>query len=160
MRSDILNSNSDLYNTKKIAIDYINNVAATTRTLLAEESGTIFLVDMSAVDNNVTITLPTASSSAGCYYEFIYTANCDDDADFAVTTGDDDVDIYGYVVRGGANSTVLDVDGLSKVTVDGSASQATEGLRLTFLCDGTNWHLRGTCSVVVGTALITESATA
>ena len=160
MRSDILNKSSNSYGGKRRKIEHVNNSRALTRTLTDDESGTLFIIDMSAVDNNVTLTLPTAAGSEGVFYEFCYSANCDDDADFAITTGADGTDIYGYVVRGGANNTVLDVDGLSKIVVDGSASQATEGLRLSLFCDGTNWHLSGYSSVVVGTALITEDASA
>ena len=141
MRSNVINESSGQYNYDKKRVQSIDNSAALTRTMLDSESGTLFLVDMSTVDNNVTLTLPTASGSAGVWFDFCFTVNCDDDADFIVTTGADGTDIYGYVVAGAANSTVDDVDGLSKLTVDGSVSQAIEGMRLTFMCDGTNWHL-------------------
>jgi hypothetical protein len=160
MRSDVINSSSGSHNYDKRRIQSIDNSAALTRTMLDSESGTLFLVDMSTVDNNVTLTLPTASGSAGVWYDFCFTVNCDDDADFIVTTGADATDIYGYIVAGAANSTVDDVDGLSKLTIDGSASQAIEGLRMTFLCDGTNWHLSGYVPVAIGTAVVVESATA
>ena len=114
-----------------------------------------------ADDNNVTLTLPTASDAvAGCSYDFCFTVNCDDDADFILTTGADGTDIYGYIVAGAANSTVDDFDGLSKITVDGSVSQAIEGLRMTVICDGVNWHLSGYVPVAVGTVVLVESATA
>ena len=160
MRSDVINSASGSHNYDKRRIQSIDNSAALTRTMLDSESGTLFLVDMSTVDNNVTLTLPTASGSAGVWFDFCFTVNCDDDADFIVTTGADGTDIYGYVVAGAANSTVDDVDGLSKLTVDGSVSQAIEGMRLTFMCDGTNWHLSGYVPVAIGTVVLVESATA
>jgi hypothetical protein len=141
-------------------VEAISNAAAVTRTLTTVESGTLFTVDMSAVDNNVALTLPTAASSAGVYYDFVFTVNCDDDADFSITTGLDATDIYGYVVTGGANDTLDDFDGLSKITVDGSVNQNTEGLRLSLLCDGVNWHLSGYTQVAVGTVLLVESASA
>lgn len=141
-------------------VDAITNAAAVTRTLLTAESGTLFTLDMSAVDNNVTITLPTAATSAGVYYDFCFLVNSDDDADFIITTGLDATDIYGGIITGGANSTLDDVDGLSKLTLDGSVAQTAEGARMTFLCDGVNWHLSGYLVTAVGTVHIVESATA
>ena len=161
MRSDSANSSSGKYQTSEKAFDKINNSAAVARTLLAAESGTLFAVDMSAVDNNVTLTLPTVSDDiAGCSYDFCFTVNCDDDADFIITTGADATDIYGYVVAGAADSTVDDFNGLSKITVDGSVSQAIEGLRMTLICDGVNWHLSGYVPVAIGTVVLVESASA
>jgi len=160
MYNKSLNSSSGSHNTKKRAIQKIDNGAAVTRTLTDAESGTLYLVDMSTVDNDVAITLPTASGSEGVWFDFCFTIDCDDDADFSVTTGADGTDIYGYIVCGGANSTVDDVDGLSKITVDGSVAQSTEGMKLSFLCDGTNWHLSGYNVTAIGTVLIVESASA
>ena len=161
MRSDKANSASGAYQTSEKAFSKISNEAAVSRTLLAAESGTLFAVDMSAVDNNVALTLPTVSDDiAGCSYDFCFTVNSDDDADFSISTGADATDIYGYIVAGGANSTVDDFDGLSKITVDGSVSQAIEGLRITLICDGTNWHLSGYVPVAIGTVVLVESASA
>lgn len=159
MRSDKANSASGAYQTSEKAFSKISNEAAVSRTLLASESGTLFAVDMSAVDNNVTLTLPTISDDiAGCNYDFCFTVNSDDDADFILSADASSTDIYGYIVRGAADSTVDDFDGISKITVDGSASQAVEGLRISVICDGTNWHLSGYAPVALGTALLTESA--
>jgi len=156
-----LNKNSSSYQTGEKAYEKITNDAAVTRTLTAAESGTLYAVDMSAVDNNVALTLPTASADvAGVNYDFCFTVNCDDDADFSITTGADATDIYGYIVAGAANSTVDDVDGLSKITIDGSVSQAIEGLRMTLVCDGVNWHLSGYVPVAIGTVVVVESASA
>ena len=161
MKTASLNANSSSYQTGEKAFQKIDNSAAVTRTLTAAESGTLFAVDMSTVDNNVTLTLPTASDAvAGCSYDFCFTVNCDDDADFIITTGADATDIYGYIITGAANSTVDDFDGLSKITVDGSVSQAIEGLRMTLICDGTNWHLSGYVPVAIGTVVLVESASA
>ena len=161
MKSDSLNVNSSSYQTGEKAFQKIDNSAAVSRTLTAAESGTLFAVDMSTEDNNVALTLPTVSDAiAGCSYDFCFTVNCDDDADFSITTGADATDIYGYIVAGGANSTVDDFDGLSKITVDGSVSQAIEGLRITLICDGTNWHLSGYVPVAIATVVLVESASA
>ncbi len=161
MRSDKANSASGAFQTSEKAFSKISNEAAVSRTLLASESGTLFAVDMSAVDNNVALTLPTVSDDiAGCSYDFCFTVNSDDDADFSISTGANGTDIYGYIVAGGANSTVDDFDGLSKITVDGSVSQAIEGLRITLICDGTNWHLSGYVPVAIGTVVLVESASA
>jgi len=161
MRSDKSNSASGAFQTSEKAFSKISNEAAVSRTLLASESGTLFAVDMSAVDNNVALTLPTVSDDiAGCSYDFCFTVNSDDDADFSISTGANGTDIYGYIVAGGANSTVDDFDGLSKITVDGSVSQAIEGLRITLICDGTNWHLSGYVPVAIGTVVLVESASA
>ena len=142
-------------------VDAITNAAAVTRTLLAAESGTLYTLDMSAVDNNVTITLPAASSSAGVYYDFCFLVDSDDDADFILTTGIDAVDFYGSITHGAANSTHRDIDGdASKLTIDGSASQDLEGMRMTVLCDGANWHLTGYNTVAIATATVVLSASA
>ena len=129
-------------------VEAITNAAAVTRTLTTAESGTLFTVDMSTVDNDVALTLPTATTAgvAGTYYDFVFLVDSDDDADFSLSTGVDAVDFYGYMVRGGANNTVLDVDGdASKLTLDASVTGATdtEGMRLSVVCDGANWHLSG-----------------
>ena len=161
MLTNILNKNSGDFETGEKAFQKIDNNDAVARTLKASESGTLFAVDMSTVDNNVTLTLPIASDAvAGVNYDFCFTVNCDDDADFIVTTGANGTDIYGYIVAGAANSTVDDVDGLSKITIDGSVSQAIEGLRMTFICDGVNWHLSGYVPVAIGTVVVVESASA
>ena len=161
MYTDSLNKNSGAHQTGEKAYQKIDNTAAVARTLKASESGTLFAVDMSTVDNNVTITLPTVSDAvAGVSYDFCFTVNCDDDADFIITTGLNATDIYGYIVAGAANSTVDDVDGLSKLTVDGSVSQAIEGMRITLICDGVNWHLSGYVPVAIGTVVVVEAAAA
>ena len=161
MYTDSLNKNSGAFETGEKAFQKIDNSAAVARTLKASESGTLFAVDMSAVDNNVTITLPTVSDAiAGCNYDFCFTVNSDDNADFILTTGADATDIYGYIIAGAADSTVDDFNGISKITVDGSVSQAIEGLRISVICDGTNWHLCGYVPVAIGTVVLVESASA
>jgi len=161
MYTDSLNKNSSAHQTGEKAFQKLDNTVAVARTLKATESGTLFAVDMSTVDNNVVLTLPTASDEvAGVNYDFCFTVNCDDDADFIVTTGLDATDIYGYIVAGAANSTVDDVDGLSKLTIDGSVSQAIEGMRITLICDGVNWHLSGYVPVAIGTVVVVEAASA
>ena len=144
-------------------VEAITNAAAVTRTLTTAESGKLFTLNMSTVDNNVTITLPlaTTAGTAGVYYDFCFLVDCDDDADFILTTGADAVDFYGYIVRGAANSTVQDIDGdASKLTVDANVGQDVEGLRMTVLCDGANWHLSGYNTTAVGTANITLATAA
>tara|TARA_Y100000034_G_scaffold1372_1_gene1717 strand:- start:47 stop:577 length:531 start_codon:yes stop_codon:yes gene_type:complete len=139
----------------------ISNSAAVTRTLTAAESGTLFTVDMSTVDNNVALTLPTASESiAGVFYDFCFTVDSDDDADFSITTGANGTDIYGGIVTLAANSTVDAFAGMSKITVDGSVAQSAEGMRLHLVCDGTNWHLSGHIMTAVGTVHLVGSASA
>jgi hypothetical protein len=141
-------------------VEAITNAAAVTRTLTTNESGRLFTVDMSTVDNNVAITLPTASGASGVMYDFCFTVNSDDDADFSITTGADGTDIYGGIITGGANSTLDDIDGLSKITLDASVAQSVEGCRISLLCDGTNWHISGYLVTAIATVHIVESATA
>ena len=139
----------------------ITNASAVTRTLTTAESGTLFTIDMSTVDNNVAITLPTAAvAAAGTYYDFCFTVDSDDDADFSITTGASGTDIYGYLVTGGANSTLDDVDGLSKFTLDASVAVSVEGCRIHLLHDGVNWHLSGYLVTAIGTVHLVESASA
>jgi len=141
-------------------VEAINNGSAVTRTLTTTESGTLYTVDMSAVDNDVTITLPTAATSAGVYYDFCFTVDSDDDADFIVTTGLDATDIYGGIISTAANDDVDAFDGVSKITVDASVAQSTEGLRLSFLCDGVNWHLSGQIPTAIATVHLVGGASA
>ena len=141
-------------------IDAITNAAAVTRQLLTAESGTLYTVSMAAVDNNVTITLPTAASSAGVYYDFCFTVDSDDDADFIITTGLDATDIYGGIITLGAISTVDVFAAESKITVDGSVAQSAEGMNMHLLCDGVNWHISGHIMTAVGTVHLVESASA
>ena len=141
-------------------VEAINNGAAVTRTLTTTESGTLYTVDMSAVDNDVTITLPTAATSAGVYYDFCFTVDSDDDADFIVTTGLDATDIYGGIISTAANDDVDAFDGVSKITVDASVAQSTEGLRLSCLCDGVNWPLSGQIPTAIATVHLVGGASA
>jgi hypothetical protein len=141
-------------------VESINNASAVTRTLTDAESGTLFSVDMSAVDNDVAITLPTAASSEGVYYDFCFTVDSDDDADFSISTGLDATDIYGGIVTLAANSTVDAFNGVSKITVDGSVAQSAEGLRLSVICDGVNWHLSGQIATAVATVHLVGGASA
>ena len=158
MRADSLNSASGKYNTKKRATQFMTNAAAVTRTLLDSESGTMFLVDVSAVDNDITLTLPTASGSEGVWYDFCFTVDSDDDADFIINTGAAGTDIYGGITTLAANSTVDAFAGISTITVDGSVAQSAEGMKLSFLCDGTNWHLSGHIMTAIGTVHLVGAA--
>ena len=141
-------------------VEALSNASAVTRQLETVESGTLFTVDMSTVDNNVTITLPTAASSAGVYYDFCFTVDSDDDADFILTTGLDATDIYGGIISTAANDDVDAFNGVSKITVDGSVAQSAEGLRIGVLCDGVNWHLQGQIPTAIATVHLVESASA
>ena len=108
---------------------------------------------MAAVDNNVTITLPSAGTSAGVYYDFCFLVDCDDDADFILKTGAAAEDFYGYQIRGAANSTLLDIPGTaSTLTLDANVGQDIEGMRWSVLCDGANWHYSGYNTTALGTA--------
>ena len=158
MRSDSLNKSSGSYRRETQAVEQIDNVAAVTRTLLASESGTLFQVDMSTVDNDVTLTLPAVSTSAGVYYDFCFTVDSDDDADFIVKADAAGTDIYGGIITLAANSTVDAFAGMSTITVDGSVAQSAEGMKLSFLCDGTNWHLSGHIMTAVGTVHLVGAA--
>jgi|TARA_Y100001951_G_scaffold36177_1_gene28573 hypothetical protein len=158
MRSDSLNKSSGSYRRETQAVEQIDNVAAVTRTLLASESGTLFQVDMSTVDNDVTLTLPAVSTSAGVYYDFCFTVDSDDDADFIVKADAAGTDIYGGIITLAANSTVDAFAGISTITVDGSVAQSAEGMKLSFLCDGTNWHVSGHIMTAVGTVHLVGAA--
>ena len=140
-------------------VEHISNASAVTRTLLDAESGTLFICGMTAVDNNVTLTLPTAAGSAGIYFDFIINVASDDDADLIITTGLDATDIYGTIDTLAAVSTNLIVNGKSAITVDGSVEQ-TVGVRLNLLCDGIHWHLTGHTPKLVGTPHITSATAA
>ena len=140
-------------------VENISNASVVTRTLLDAESGTMFICSMAAVDNNVTLTLPTAAGSAGVYFDFFLNVASDDDADLIITTGLDATDIYGTLDTLAAVSTNLIVNGKSAITLDGSVAQ-TVGVRLTLLCDGVHWHLSGHCPTAVGTPHVTSATAA
>jgi hypothetical protein len=142
-----------------IALDNSSTVA---RTLTVAESGSLITLDPSTNSaTTITVTLPTAANAAGCYYEFSFVADAGNSAaDVIITTGANATDIFGYIVQGGANSTVLDFNGISKITADASVSTDTNGAYLKLVCDGTHWHLNGYDKTVIGTVLFVESATA
>ena len=158
MRSNVINQSSGSYNYDRRRTQNMDNSAALTRTLLDSESGTLFLVDMSTVDNNVTLSLPTVSGSEGVWYDFCFTVDSDDDADFIIKTQAAGSDIYGGIITLAANSTVDAFAGISTITVDGSVAQSTEGLKMSFVCDGTNWHLSGHIMTAVGTVHLVGAA--
>ena len=143
---------------QKQLVEAITNASAVTRTLTAAESGTLFTVSMAAVDNNVALTLPTASDSGGVFYDFCFTVDYDDDADFSITTGANGTDIYGGIMTLAANSTVDAFAGISKITVDGSVAQSAEGLRMHLVCDGANWHISGHIMTAIGTVHLVGAA--
>jgi len=137
----------------------INNSSALARSLTVSESGTLFRVDMTTVDNNVTLTLPTVATAAGCMYDFVLTAASDDGADLIITTGVDAVNIFGTIGTSAAVSTQIHVPGHSLITLDGSVAQ-TEGVHISLLCDGDNWVVGGNVATAVGTPHITSAADA
>jgi len=141
-------------------VEALTNSAAVTRTLTTAESGTLYTVDLSTEDNDITITLPTAATSAGVFYDFCFLVNSDDDADFILTTGLDATDIFGGIISTAANDDVDAFNGVSKITVDGSVAQSAEGLRLGVLCDGVNWHLSGQIPTAIATVHLVGSASA
>ena len=143
---------------QKRVVEAVTNTAAVTRTLLADESGTLFTISVAAVDNNVALTLPAAASSAGVEYEFAFQADSDDGADFILDTGDNDVNIYGGIITLAANSTAFAVNGLSKITVDASTAQSSTGLYMRLVCDGANWHLSGHIKTQIATAHLVAAA--
>ena len=143
---------------QKQLVEAITNASAVTRTLTAAESGTLFTVSMAAVDNNVALTLPTASDSGGVFYDFCFTVDSDDDADFSITTGASGTDIYGGIMTLAANSTVDAFAGISKITVDGSVAQSAEGLMMHLVCDGANWHISGHIMTAIGTVHLVGAA--
>tara|TARA_R110002051_G_C8428631_1_gene453074 strand:+ start:70 stop:561 length:492 start_codon:yes stop_codon:yes gene_type:complete len=162
MRSDVLNKNSSsigAFTGIKRPVEAVTNAAVVTRTLSEDESGLLMTVDMSAVDNNVTVTLPAAATSAGVFFDFCFIVDSDDDADFILSTGLNATDIYGGIITLAAISTVDAFDAESKITVDNSVAQTCEGMQLAVLCDGVNWHLSGHIPTAVGTVHLVESAT-
>ena len=143
---------------QKKVVEAVTNAAAVTRTLTAAESGTLFTINMAAVDNNVQFSLPTTSTSAGIFYDICFLVNSDDDADFILQTAEDAADIYGGIITLAANSTVDSFNGVSSITVDGSVAQTAEGLHMHVLCDGVNWHVRGHIVTAVGTVHLVSAA--
>ena len=159
MRSDKLNSNSGLYNTKQRPVVNIDNKAVLAMTLTDSQSGTMFICNLETVDNNITLTLPTASGSEGVWFDFIVNVASDDDADLIITTGLDATNIYGTVDTLAAVSTNLVVNGNSLITLDGSVAQSV-GVKLSLLCDGVHWHLSGHVPNAVGSPHVTSATDA
>ena len=95
---------------------------------------------------------------AGFNYDFCFNVDSDDDADFIINTGAAGTDIYGGIITLAANSTIDAFAGISTITVDGSVAQSTEGLKMSFVCDGTNWHLSGHIMTAVGTVHLVGAA--
>jgi len=158
LKRDINWGDGTTFKGQKRLVEAVTNASAATRTLTAAESGTLFTVNMATVDNNLTFNLPATATSAGVSYDFCFLVNSDDDADFILQTAEDAADIYGGIVTLAANSTVDAFSGVSSITVDGSVAQSTEGLRLSVLCDGVNWHLSGHIATAVGTVHLVGAA--
>jgi len=152
-----LNSSATLNQVR--TVEAITNAAAVTRTLTRAESGTLFTVDISTADNDVTLTLPAVASNAGTFYDFCFLVDSDDDADFILKTEGDTVDIFGGLTTLAANSTVDAFAGMSKITVDGSVAQSVEGMNMHLLCDGVNWHMTGHLMTAIATVHLVGSAT-
>ena len=158
LKRDINWGDGTTFKGQKRLVEAVTNASAATRTLTAAESGTLFTVNMATVDNNLTFNLPATATSAGVYYDFCFLVNSDDDADFILQTAEDAADIYGGIVTLAANNTVDAFNGVSSITVDGSVAQSTEGLKLSVLCDGVNWHLSGHIATAVGTVHLVGAA--
>jgi hypothetical protein len=140
----------------------LTNVATTARTLTVAESGSLITCNPStATATSITITLPTVGTAAGCEYDIAIIADAGASAaDVVITTGLDATDIFGYVVNGAANSTLLDFNGISKITADASVGTDFNGTRLSLLCDGVTWSLSGYEKTALGTVLLVEDASA
>ena len=155
--TDVLNSSSGK-NKKEVKNLILSQDNTTTINLSVEESGSLIL--LRNCGGAKLIDLPPASGNTGVYYDFCFTVNSDDDADFIVTTGLDATDIYGGIISTAANDDVDAFNGISKITVDGSVAQSAEGLRLSLLCDGTNWHLSGQIPTAIATVHLVGGAAA
>ena len=159
MRSDVINSSSQKYNTNTVPVLRVDNKAANAITLEDSQSGSMIIANLTVADNNITVTLPTASGSEGVFFDFVVNVASDDDADLIITTGLDATDIYGTIDTLAAVSTNLIVNGKSALTLDGSVAQ-TVGIRLNLLCDGIHWHLSGHVPTAVGTPHVTSATSA
>ena len=159
MRSDVINSSSQKYNTNTVPVLRVDNKAANAITLEDSQSGSMIIANLTVADNNITVTFPTASGSEGVFFDFVVNVASDDDADLIITTGLDATDIYGTIDTLAAVSTNLIVNGKSALTLDGSVAQ-TVGIRLNLLCDGIHWHLSGHVPTAVGTPHVTSATSA
>jgi hypothetical protein len=113
----------------------------TTYTVLADNAGLVhYIPDLTA---DITITLPTPR--AGLWYEFVYSGDAADTADWLITTGSD-TNYY----KGGL--TFLDQDGDVVAPIDGDGNSNSKltiltpepGTRIRCECaNGVNWFLSG-----------------
>ena len=115
----------------------LSELVTATNVITAAESGTVFFLD---VVGGFTSTLP--APAAGLNFSFIV-KTAPTTAYIIATNGGANV-LYGKVVEraGGAG-----VAGAAQDTVNFVASQAIIGDRYDFVCDGTNWHMKGIVDV-------------
>ena len=76
-------------------------------------------------------------------YKFILSVASHNEAtkDFAITTGDNAVDINGHILVNGAHIEVTNAT--SVVAIDSSDGAATIGDMFEIYCDGTDWYIFG-----------------
>jgi hypothetical protein len=123
-------------------IDPVVTITAS-RTLYDYESGTVFLLDGSGVEDAImNVTLPSAK--AGLNFKFILSAIGDEAAeDITITQAAADEDFVGHVVTGaGTKDTATSSD--TKIIFDQSGG-ASAGDYVTLYCDGTSWFVQGVC---------------
>ena len=122
-------------------LNTVGSYATPTKTCASADSGKTFFVDMSAV--NIVLQLPTPV--AGWHCKVIMATASDNEAtkDFALTTGDNAVDIGGHIRQGG-NSVIEITSATSCVAFDSSDGAVTVGDHLDIYCDGTDFYCIGT----------------
>ena len=115
--------------------------AAPSKFLKASESGTTFIVNVSA--NTAVFKLPSINVSLGVTYRFIMSeeSNGENSKDFIVITSSTSEDMMGPFHTGGTTSGLG--PSRSIVKFDSSDNAITAGDFIEFTCDGKAWYVFG-----------------
>ena len=119
--------------------------SSSTKTLTAQDSGTVYLVN--AADGTQTFTLPALTS--GFHIEIIVTVLSDND--IVITAPGDNmiVSCRNFTASGAAEVAVTDT--CTNLVMNNDTVNAVVGTRVRIFCDGTNYVAIGDSSVQSGT---------
>ena len=129
---------------------------AATRQLEVSDSGTTFLVDISAA--TAAFRLPAVAGSAGVNYKFVLASASDAEAtnDLIVSSDANGENIIGVALdAGGVHDVVHTTSVLSLDTSDGAAGA---GDRFGLICDGSHWYVEDATALTTGIFNVADNA--
>jgi len=140
LKREIQLNQSQLVGGKKKTIA-LTNVATTSKTLTADDSGSLITLDPSTnTATTITVTLP--SPEAGLEFEYCVLADATNaSADVVFATSGASVDFEGAFVCGDGTTGIQETTAsTSTITMDATNVKTWMGHSGRFLCDGTDWQ--------------------